>query len=178
VLNIARTPRFRDPLRLWTWCSGTGAMWAERRTDIERDGTVVATATGLWVHTDRATGRPAALPQTFDAVWGETAHGRRVRARLQHPPVVAGATREPWALRVTDVDIVGHVNNAAYWAAAEAVITRRGVVHVTAAEIEFRAGILPHETVELALAEHEGGFTLWFVVAEEVRASLSVSFGA
>jgi acyl-ACP thioesterase len=178
ALRIDRTPRFRDALELATWCSGTGARWAERRTEVERAGALVAIATGLWVHTNRATGRPAPLPPGFDAVWGETARGRTVRARLGHPSPPADAARERWPLRATDVDVVAHVNNAAYWAAAEELIARRAIEHVTAAEIEFRAGVLPAELVELASADRDDGFMVWFLVAGEVRASLSVHSSA
>jgi acyl-ACP thioesterase len=173
-MRIARTPRFRDELTLATWCSGTGARWAERRTDIARAGDVCVETVGLWVHVDRATGRPKPLPVGFEHVWGEQARARRVRARLSQGPAPDGAPRQRWPLRATDVDVVGHVNNAAYWAAVEEEIARRSIRHVLAATIEFGGGIDPNETVDLAVADHEGGFMCWFLVGGEARASASV----
>ena len=32
ALHVMRTPRFRADVTAQTWCSGTGARWAERRT--------------------------------------------------------------------------------------------------------------------------------------------------
>ena len=31
VIEVRRSPRYLEPLRLATWCSGTGSHWAERR---------------------------------------------------------------------------------------------------------------------------------------------------
>jgi acyl-ACP thioesterase len=129
---------------------------------------------GLWVHVDRTTGRPKPLPDGFERIWGERARARRVRARLFHGPPPEDARRTSWPLRATDIDVVGHVNNAAYWAAVEEEIARRGIRHVAAATIEFGGGIDPTEAVELAVADHEGGFMCWFLVGGEARASASV----
>lgn len=176
TIAIDRTPRFRDALELHTWASGTGARWAERRTDVTCDGDVVARSVGVWVHVDRETGRPTPLPDAFDRVWGETAAGRAVRARLLHgaPPAGGDTPRERWPLRATDIDIVGHANNAAYWAAVEEELARRGTPRVARAEIEFRAGILPGDAVDVVFAGTDRGLMTWFVVGDEVRASALV----
>jgi acyl-ACP thioesterase len=176
VVDITRTPRFRDALELATWCSGTGARWAERRTDVRRAGVpeVAARSRGLWVHVDRQTGRPSPLPASFDAVWGTSANRRQVRARLEHDGPGSNGARERWPLRATDIDLVGHVNNAAYWTAVEELLARRPTLRVARAEIEFRAGVLPGEDVDLVVADDDDGFRCWFLVGPEVRASALV----
>ncbi len=181
ALTFDGTPRFRDRLTLSTWASGTGARWAERRTDIERAGSgIVVHASAIWVHVDAASGRPSPLPPVFFTMWGPTAAGRSVRARLTHdaPPAAGDLARERWSLRATDVDIVGHVNNAAYWAAVEEQVARRRFGPITHAEIEFRGGIDPGDDVELAVVEAPGRLMCWFEVGGEVRASASVSSSA
>ena len=45
--------------------------------------------------------------------------GRRIKARLVHPAPGGDALRSPWPVRRTDLDVLDHVNNAAYWAAVE-----------------------------------------------------------
>ncbi len=174
AVRIARTPVFRTDLTLSTWCGGIGARWAERRTDLQVDGELFVVAAALWVHVDLTTGAPIPLPADFTERFGESAGGRRVSARLQHgrPPETARASA--WPLRAVDFDVLGHVNNAAYWAAVEEELT--GNPRVAWAEMEFRGGLDAGDVVELRIAEHEGGFAIWFVVGDDVRASALVGF--
>jgi acyl-ACP thioesterase len=174
TFDLVHTPRFRDTLTLATWCSGTGARWAERRTDASRAGDVVVRGVGLWAHVDRESGKPTRLVPAFDRVWGPSAQGRQVTARLQHDSPVPDVERERWPLRATDIDVVGHVNNAAYWAPIEELLSRRPTLRVARAEIEFHAGVLPGEDVDLAVDDRDDGFICWYVVGAEVRASVSV----
>jgi len=174
-LAIAHTPRFRADLTARTWCSGFGARWAERRTDICAGELCCIEATGLWVHVDAERGVPVPLPPGFYAVWGRSAGNRRVSARLRHGPPAANAVSGEWPLRATDLDVIGHVNNAAYWAPVEQELARRGRPRVRRAEIEFRAGLDDGDDVELAVAETPGGFACWLCVGDDVRASMLVA---
>jgi acyl-ACP thioesterase len=179
-MRIEATPRFRADVRASTWCSGIGARWAERTSQLHVDDRLCVEATSIWVHTDPERGAPTPLPPGFDAVWGATAEGRKVSARLHHAPPPSSAARRPWVLRSTDLDVVGHVNNAAYWHSIEDELTRRGRPRVRSAEIEFRAGLELSDTVELAIADRtvEGetgsGFAAWLCVDGAVRASVLV----
>jgi len=173
-----RAARLRDDLTLVTWCSGVGPRWAERRTDVELGATTVARSVAVWVLVDGATGRPVPLGPEFDAAYGEAAGGRRVGQRLRHEAPPPGASAAPWPVRITDFDLLGHVNNAAYWMPVEdalaALDPRRGVER---AEIEFRGGLDPGEPVELRRSDGTGGdddLRLWLTVAGEVRASILV----
>ena len=80
-------------------------------------------AATLWVHLDPQTMRPKALPESFHSLFGPSAQGRAVRARLLHadgPSSEAAVTaRHPFPLRFTDFDVLDHVNNAVYWEAVE-----------------------------------------------------------
>jgi acyl-ACP thioesterase len=137
-------------------------------------GRMCVEAVSIWAHTDPELGAPIPLPPGFDAVWGATAAGRKVSARLRHRPPSADAIRVVWPLRATDVDIVGHVNNAAYWAAVEDELARRGHPRVRRAEIEFRAGLDLADRVELAVSDTDDGFAAWLSVDGDVRASVLV----
>lgn len=119
-LCVARFPRFGDPLEIRTFCSGTGALVAERRSTVVDDAGAAVEALALWVHLDPDGVRPRPLPEGFEAVYGASAAGRRVRAGLRHrgePP--AGAASRPWRFRAADLDLAGHVNNAVYWQVVE-----------------------------------------------------------
>jgi acyl-ACP thioesterase len=175
-LDIARPPRFRANVTARTWCSGVGAAWAERRTDVAVDEVHCVAATASWVHVDPERGTPTRLPAGFDAVWGATADGRRVSARLRHDAPPLDVVREPWPLRATDLDVIGHVNNAAYWAPVEETLLRRGMPRVRRAEIEFHTGLDGGEAVTILRADRPDGCAMWLVVDDDVRASMLVTW--
>ncbi len=99
--------------------AGCGPSGARRGPGVE--------ATAIWVHVDPATGRPR--PLGADAARGLAAVApgdRRVKARLRHPDPPADARpRTPWHFRRADLDVAGHVNNAAYLAVARGALGRR-----------------------------------------------------
>ena len=136
VAASGRWPELGERVTLATWCAGTGPAWAERRTDIEAGGSVMVQAVALWVLLD-ASGRPLRLGQGFHDVYGEAAAGRRVSGRIGAAPVPDHTKSRPWPIRRADLDVVGHVNNAAVWAAvtevaigpvAQAAVTHHGPV--------------------------------------------------
>lgn len=157
---------FRDDLvvELETWASGTAPTAASRRYSLRGDAGGHIEAESIWIHLDREL-RPLRLDEGFLSIYGESAAGRRVSTRLALPPPTVVPSRE-WPLRVTDVDRLGHVNNAAYWAPFEEVFAGRlgGRLH---ALLEYRRPIDLGERVELAV---DGG-SLWLVVGGEVRAA-------
>jgi acyl-ACP thioesterase len=178
ALDIARTPRFRADLGARTWCSGVGARWAERSTAIAVGETDCIASTAIWVHVDQDRGVPAPLPAAFDGIWGVGGgNQRKVSARLTHGAPPADAARRTWPLRATDLDVVGHVNNSAYWAIVEEELARRGQPIVRRAEIEFRAGLDAGDDVEVIIADRSDGFACWCAVGGDVRASMTVELG-
>jgi acyl-ACP thioesterase len=138
-LCVGRFPRFGDALEVATFCSGTGALVAERRSTVRNGAGAAAEALALWVHLDPRGLHPRPLPAGFDAVYGATAAGRRVRSRLRHPAEPpAGARSWPWRFRAADLDLAGHVNNAVYWQVVEEELAGADPPGVDA-EIEYRA---------------------------------------
>ena len=147
-LRVARFPRFGEPLEVATFCSGTGALVAERRSTVRvaddgagapGDASVAVEALALWVHLDPDGAHPRPLPDGFEAVYGATAAGRRVRARLRHPAAPPdGGPGRPWRFRAADLDLAGHVNNAVYWQVLEEELVPAEPAAADA-EIEYRA---------------------------------------
>lgn len=167
-----RLPRLGEWVELTTFCGGSGPRWAERRTLVAGAAGTAIEARALWAHTDRVTGAPTPIPDAFFAVYGESAQ-RPVRARLEHPAPGERAWSRPWPLRVTDFDVLGHANNAVYWAVVEDELAARPGGVVTRAELEYRGGLEPEEPVLLRVDE-DGPLRIWFTVDSEVRASASV----
>jgi acyl-ACP thioesterase len=168
-LHVERAPRFNEPLTVATFCSGTGALWAERRSTIRGpDARVEAAA--LWVHLDRDGTRPRPLPPAFADVYGEAAGGRRVKARLRHPaqpPAGAAAAATPWQFRAADLDMAAHVNNAVYWTVAEEELAGAELPDGWRGEIEHRG---PGSAGPAAIAAD--GPLRWITAGDDVLASL------
>ena len=82
------------------------------------------------------TGRPRRLGEDFFAIYGEAGGGRAVSSRLSLEPPPAGAEVRPWPVRISDLDVFGHANNAVLWSVLEeamaSIQTRAGT-----AEIEY-----------------------------------------
>jgi acyl-ACP thioesterase len=161
-VTIAGWPQLGERLAVATWCGGTGSRWAERRVSFaSRSGTVdVAT---LVVHLDPA-GRPARLPTWFAPTYGEAALGRTLTSRLVLPGPPENAATRDWPMRSTDLDVMGHVNNAVTWAAVEDECHRRGVVPGAVA-VEWSGALEVTDDIEL----RSTATGIWLVVDGAVR---------
>lgn len=162
---VEKFPVLREPLTLTTFATGVGSRWAERTTTITGERGSAITATALWVHVDLESGRPKVLPSSFDDVYGESAAGREVSARLTHGPAPEGATRTAWPVRFADFDVLGHVNNAVYWAIVEEHLEVLAPTHL---ELEYRGGIDRDQVVEVVKA----AAGLWMTADGAVAASV------
>ncbi|MDA8062000.1 MAG: thioesterase [Actinomycetota bacterium] len=178
-LELRRLPRYEETLELATWCSGSGAAWAERRTSIRGEAGASVEAAALWVNLDPATMRPAPLGELFGSVYGEAAAKREVRARLLHEraPQLAGhgegsaggAQQWRWALRFADLDVLGHVNNAVAWSLLDELAERVAPrLAVSSAEVEYREPIAGGGAVDVRFALGDGTLRMW--VAPEAGA--------
>ena len=166
VVEGGRWPHYKEELTVTTWCGGVGAAWAERRTDIAVGARRLVEAVALWVPID-ATGHPLRIKPEFFAVYGDAVAGRKVSGRVGTPLVSEGATSRTWPLRRADLDIVGHVNNAAVWQAVTEVVDGPVVEVVVTHHGPVESG---HE---VTLANAPG--SLWLLVDGVVR--VSASFG-
>jgi len=139
-LRVERFPRFREAVAVATWCSGAGSLVAERRSTVRGDQGGLVEAVALWVHLDPGGARPRPMPSGFEAVYGPSAAGRHVRARLRHPGAAPGGVRSaPWRFRAADLDLADHVNNAVYWQALEEQLAADHAREPIDAEVEHRA---------------------------------------
>lgn len=180
VMGLVRRPRLGERLELVTWASGSGSRWAERRTTMSVAGESVVEAASLWVCVDSATMRPARLSERFWLMYGQSVDGRTVSSRLTHSdlPEALPADQRPWPLRLSDLDVLGHVNNAVTWAAVEDELDRRGVNGtVVRAELEYRGPIDRSHAMSVASQVNGRSVRVWLTSGMTVLASAAVDLG-
>jgi acyl-ACP thioesterase len=124
----------------------------------------------VWIHLG-PDARPTRIGDGFDA-YAEAAAGRASSTRLTLPDLPGHAPRVAWPLRATDVDVMGHVNNAAYWSAVEHRLPGRGpdLHRPVRARLDYRHPLDLGERVELAEAHGPDRYDVAFVVGETVKA--------
>lgn len=161
VIEQSSALRYNEQVALATFCSGLGTRWAERRVSMVGDRGGRVESVTLWVHLDPDTGRPMRLTDDFVEVYAPSTGGREVTARQVHDPVVPeddDVHTMPWWPRVTDLDVLDHVNNAASWEIVEQTLDRAvgtGMLTIDRSaqlrvEVEFRDPI-PAEVVRSAM---------------------------
>jgi acyl-ACP thioesterase len=168
-IEVLEPPVEDDRVELSTWSSGRAALAAARRMSLVGDRGGHVELDGVWIHLGRDA-RPARIADF--GPYAEATGGRAVSTRLEldEPPVDAPRVR--WPLRVTDVDLLGHVNNAAYWHAveerlAESELDPRGPFR---ARLDHRHPLDLGDDVELLETAGDGTLALAFVVGDATRA--------
>jgi len=167
VLDVHRFPRYLEEINLTTWCGGVGSHWAERRTRMTSlEGELLVDAAALWVHVDQHSLQPSRIPTDVASILEESAQGRTLGARLllrQKDFAQDNAVQSSWPLRYSDLDAVGHMNNAAYWEIVEEHLglhhslraPMRGIVeHVMQVEPHqqpVRHSVVRHDELDLQL---------------------------
>lgn len=147
-------------VELATWCSGIAGTSASRRYSLAGDRGGRIEAESVWIHLDHSL-RPLRLPDAFVEVYGSSAGGNGVATRFVLP-APSTDDGEPWGLRGTDIDRLGHMNNAVYWQPIEERFP--GARRV---ELEYRKPVDLSDDLRVIV---EGG-DLWLVADGVIRAA-------
>jgi acyl-ACP thioesterase len=162
-----------DEVAMVTWCSGLAAIAAGRRWSVTGNRGGRAEVDSVWIHLG-PDGRPKRI-EDF-GVYAEATGGRRVSTRTELTPPTDGATRSAWPLRVTDVDLHGHVNNAVHWQAVEHLLPAGGPDprEPLRARLDYREALDFDDELELAVRRDGGRLEIGFVTPTGVKAVASV----
>jgi len=183
-------PRRGQRVSVRTFCSGIGPRWAERTTTMSGPAGDLVQARALWVAITRGDGRPCPLGAVFHRVYGPSAAGRQVSARLSLPGPPSAEAGQPWPLRVTDIDLAGHVNNSIHWAAVEDVLAGLAGAPAaaedvpagfagapSAAELEYHRPILPGQQPRMVTSQAGDHLGVWLLDGAHRLASARLTFG-
>lgn len=160
-IEVIEPPVADDHVELLTWCSGTGGVAAGRRMSLAGDRGGRVEVDGVWVHLG-PDARPARV-EHFEVYAGST-EGRVVTTKLELAEPERERGRFPWHVRVSDLDVMGHVNNAVYLAAVEECLARGGPDprRPLRARVDYRHPIDLGEEVELAVHASDDRLALAF----------------
>lgn len=167
TFEIHSFPSYLEECAVTTACSGTGKAWAERRTSIQGSRGTSVEASAIWVNVGGIGLGPRSLPTSFFATYGESTSGRHVSARTTlRDPMSDPEELLEIPIRYSDLDIMGHVNNAIHTALVEDVLHSIGIkfpmnatVH---ARIEFGDAIEYGSPVHAAVWRTELGGIIRF----------------
>ncbi|MEU4344946.1 acyl-ACP thioesterase domain-containing protein [Nocardia sp. NPDC023852] len=177
VIDVLKPIEIGERVTLRRWCSALSNRWCNMRVQVcgTRGGLMETEA--FLIHFGTESGVPARMSDRFMApmLASTTEHRLRWKAALTDPMPPAdepGVQTRPFPLRVTDIDLLNHVNNAVYLSAVEEVL---------ADHAELKSG--PHRTVieytkpvrfgdDLQLIARRAGSSLdlWFAVGSKSRA--------
>ena len=158
-VRFYRRPKMAERVTLATWPEKPGKLRTDRDYVIEQDGALLAAGKTEWTILETETGRLHPMEGIFapdfvfypDVVWEEPF------TRMKDEPLDEFAR---YTVRSTDIDLGGHMNNAAYLRAIAGSFSCeewRGM-DIRELEIAFRAPCYEGET--LALQKRADGDTL------------------
>jgi acyl-ACP thioesterase len=161
-------------VEITTWGSAFSALAAGRRWSLVGDDGGSIEVDSVWVHLG-PDARPARISGGFDA-YADAAEGRSASTRLTLPDPPPGVPRTSWPLRMTDVDVLGHVNNAAYWQAIEHCLVGSGpdLRLPTCARLDYRHPIDLGEDIALVPFREGRRYIVAFTSGDVVKAVASL----
>ncbi len=140
VAKCSKPAIYGESLNMRTACSGLGSRWAERRIEIRGDQGSEYELAVMWICLDPVTHKPKKLSSDFLEVFGESAAGRKVRASKLLDIDHSVDQTHKFLTRVSDFDVFGHMNNAAYGALIEQ-LSQGWLAGSFSAIIDFYSGV-------------------------------------
>lgn len=180
---VTNFPKYLDQIELTTWCGALGSHWAERRTQIKCANLVAIETAALWVRVDFKTMKPVALSADLIKLLETATKGRKISSRLEigkNLPALTSndATTSDWPIRFSDMDAVGHLNNAAYWEVLEEFLgANSGQRAPLRATVEHHDAIDPGDKVRIVTQKIDDRVILRHVVDDKVAAVTELIFG-
>jgi acyl-CoA thioester hydrolase len=114
TFDVGSPARAEEPLEIRTWVEDFRRVRSHRRYEVRVHGETRLTARTDWVYVDAASGRPRRIPAEMERVLGHAGVGTSEREAFQSPPPPENPARSTHRVRVSDLDGLAHVNNAAY----------------------------------------------------------------
>jgi medium-chain acyl-[acyl-carrier-protein] hydrolase len=114
-IQMEEYPRWGDRIKVKTWLTGTGRLFALRQFSIaDFKGKVIGTAKSAWLVLDLKSRKP----QKIEPVFKHIEHLFDGLPPAEEPPKISGPahpkTEKSYTVRYSDIDMHHHVNNTKY----------------------------------------------------------------
>lgn len=145
ALELHRYPRFEETLRIETWSRGVKGFKGHREFRVfDAQESLVLSGSSLWLYVNLETKTLVRVPARIAEGFPVCVEGPFLAdiERLNFPPLDGAAPTVPLALRYSDVDTHGHVNNTAYFDLLQSALARAGAdPHPRQVRIKFAKAI-------------------------------------
>jgi acyl-CoA thioester hydrolase len=114
TFSVVRPARADDELIVLTWVEDFRRVRSRRRYEATVTDAPALSAVTDWVFVDAATGRPRRVPDELETRFGIAVDAGAPRQPWQAPVPPAEPGRSTYRVRWSELDSLGHMNNAAY----------------------------------------------------------------
>ncbi|MCP2288984.1 acyl-[acyl-carrier-protein] thioesterase [Nocardia amikacinitolerans] len=182
VIDVLKPVVWGERVTLHRWCSALSNRWCNMRVQICGSAGGLIETEAFLIHFGIESGVPTRMSDRFMApmLASTTEHRLRWQAALTEPmPDVAAADVEvlPFPLRVADIDVLDHVNNAVYLGALEELLAGHGELISAAHRVIIEYAKPLESRDEVRVIGRRAGDTLdaWLAVGDEARAVARVT---
>ncbi len=177
VIDVLKPILFGERVTLRRWCSGLSNRWCNMRVQIVGSGGGLVETEAFLIHFGTESGLPARMSDRFMApmLAATTEHRLRWKAALTEPaPRIDAADIQvrPFPLRITDIDMLDHVNNSVYLSGVEEILAAhrdlKSGAHRTV--IEYAKPLKSGDQVALVAQRTGADLDIWFTVGGETHA--------
>ncbi|WP_067845091.1 acyl-[acyl-carrier-protein] thioesterase [Nocardia lijiangensis] len=182
VIDVLEPVRWGERVTLQRWCSALSNRWCNMRVQIFGSAGGRIETEAFLIHFGIDSGVPTRMSDRFMApmLASTTEHRLRWKAALTDPaPDAAAADVEvlPFPLRVADIDVLDHVNNAVYLGALEELLAGHSDLIATPYRviIEYAKPLESRDEVRVIGRRVDHTLDAWLAVGDEVRAVARVT---
>ncbi|SUE29456.1 oleoyl-acp thioesterase [Nocardia farcinica] len=182
VIDVLEPVRWGEHVTLSRWCSALPNRWCNMRVRIEGSGGGSIETEAFLIHFAPDSAVPSRMSDRFMApmLATTTEHRLRWQAALTDPmpaPDAPGVEERPFPLRVADIDLLDHVNNAVYLSALEELLDRHAdlIAGPHRVIVEYAKPLRAGEQVRLLGLRTGGTLDAWLAVGEQPRAVARVT---
>ncbi|WP_068067878.1 acyl-[acyl-carrier-protein] thioesterase [Nocardia xishanensis] len=182
VVDVLKPVAWGERVTLHRWCSALSNRWCNMRVQIVGSGGGLIETEAFLIHFGIDSGVPTRMSDRFMApmLASTTEHRLRWQSALTEPmPDTAAAEVEvlPFPLRVADIDVLDHVNNAVYLAALEELLARHSDLLTAPYRviIEYSKPLESGDQVQVVGRRAGDTLDAWLAAGGEARAVAQVT---